>query len=351
MPKALVNGIHLHYLQVGDADAREDLVMLHGLASNMAFWYFHYAHEFSQRFRMTLLDLRGHGGSDMPRSGYAPAQLADDVGALLDHLGIGQAHFVAHSFGGTVTLHHARRRPGAVLSLVLADSHVPGLGGRAAPGTWAHGRVIQPVLQRHGIDLDTDDPHFGFRMLEIMARLRLRDRAVPPDLMRLFGPVMDKFGQRTASQWLELLETTTAERDFLESKSLSADDLRAFDFPICAIYGEASHARRTGDELCKLWPDAEFRLMRSAGHFFPVSRADELIVLCHRFWDNLAVESRTVRRPDDTRAYFQSDRFYQADGAWFCAMRESAPLGPFASREEAARQLAMALEASQVPCL
>ncbi len=347
MPKALVNGVHLHYLQVGDAAARENLVMVHGLASNLAFWYFQYAHEFAKRFRVTLFDLRGHGGSDVPSSGYKPADLSLDVGGLLDHLGISEAHFIAHSFGGLVTLHHARRRPGAVRSLVLADSHVPGLlGVRAAPGTWERGRaVIRPVLQRHGIDLDTDDPHFGFRLLSVMAQLRLSEHPVPEELMRLFGPVMVKFGRHTAAQWLKLLATTTAEADFLDGGSLQDDELRKFDFPIFAIYGDSSHARRTGDELCKVWPEAEFRLMRGAGHFFPVSRTDELIALCNRFWESSADESRKVRRPNDDRAYFQSDRFYMIDDGWYCSLREGGRLGPFGSREEAAVQLAAVLAA------
>jgi pimeloyl-ACP methyl ester carboxylesterase len=346
MPKALVNGVHLHYLQLGDAAARENLVMVHGLASNLAFWYFQYAPEFAKRFRVTLLDLRGHGGSDVPASGYRPADMSLDVGGLLDHLGIAEAHFIAHSFGGLVTLHHARRRPGAVRSLVLADSHVPGLlGVRAAPGTWARGQVIRPVLQRHGIDLDTDDPHFGFRLLGVMARLRMSEQPVPEELMRLFGPVMVKFSRHTAAQWLNLLSTTTAEADFLDGGSLLDDELRKFDFPICAIYGDSSHARRTGDELCWVWPEAEFRLLRGAGHFFPVRYAHELIALCNRFWESSASESLKVRRPNDTRAYFQSDRFYMIDDGWYCSLREGVRLGPFGSRKEAAAQLAAVLAA------
>lgn len=348
MPKALVNGVHLHYLQVGDAAARENLVMVHGLASNLAFWYFQYAHEFAKRFRVTLFDLRGHGGSDVPSSGYKPADLSLDVGGLLDHLGIAEAHFVAHSFGGLVALHHARRRPGAVRSLVLADSHVPGLLGvqGASTGSWVRGQqVIRPVLQRHGIDLDTDDPHFGFRLLGVMARLRLSEQPVPEELMRLFGPVMVKFGRHTAAQWLKLLTTTTAEADFLDGGSLQDNELRKFDFPIFAIYGDSSHARRTGDELCNVWPEAEFRLMQGAGHFFPVSRADELIALCNQFWQGRTNESRKVRRPNDTRAFFQSDRFYMIDDGWYCSLREGGRLGPFVSREEAAAQLAAVLAA------
>jgi hypothetical protein len=179
-----------------------------------------------------------------------------------------------------------------------------------------------------------------------MARLRLSDRPVPEELLRLFGPVMQKFGRHTAAQWLKLLETTTAEADFMDSEPLQRDRLRGFGFPICAIYGDGSHARRTGDELREVWPEAEFRLVRGAGHFFPMSRAEELIEQCNRFWDRCGNGGKRVRRPSDTRAYFQSDRFYMINDGWYCSLREGERLGPFASRDEAARQLAVTLAKS-----
>jgi pimeloyl-ACP methyl ester carboxylesterase len=345
MPKALVNGVSLHYVQVGDGGAhhRENLVMLHGLASNLAFWYFQYAHEFARRFRVTLIDLRGHGASDITPEGYSPSELARDVGGLLEKLHIGPAHFMAHSFGGLVALHHARREPGSVRSLVLADSYVPSLRKHASTPIWKHGKLIQPILTRHGIELDTDDPHFGFHLLGVMAGLRVHDRAVPEELQHVFGPVMGKFSRRDAERWLNLLRSTTAEADFFELGELLPDELRKFDFPILALYGEGSHAKHTGDELCQVWPEAEFRLVRNAGHFFPVSRADEVIVECNRFWDSCDDSSRRVRRPHDTRAYFQSDRFYMENGEWYCKMRGEPPLGPFASREDAIEQFAIAI--------
>ena len=38
MPKVRVNGIDLHYQRAGRGP---DLVLIHGLAANLAFWYFH----------------------------------------------------------------------------------------------------------------------------------------------------------------------------------------------------------------------------------------------------------------------------------------------------------------------
>src|SRR5438046_4762158 len=105
-------------------DEPEDLVMVHGLAANMAFWYFKYACELARDFRVTVFDLRGHGRSQITPSGYTPDNLAVDLACLLDQLGIGSAHLLAHSFGGVVALRFALQRPERVRSLVLADTHV-----------------------------------------------------------------------------------------------------------------------------------------------------------------------------------------------------------------------------------
>src|SRR5688572_22636697 len=99
MPTALVNGARINYVQsepVGGAD--EDLVMVHGLATSLAFWYFPYASLFAQRYRVTVFDLRGHGRSEMTPGGYTPQAQAADLEGLMDHLGIETAHLVAHSY-------------------------------------------------------------------------------------------------------------------------------------------------------------------------------------------------------------------------------------------------------------
>jgi pimeloyl-ACP methyl ester carboxylesterase len=126
VPIAEVNGVRLNYLQTEEADGqtRPDLVMIHGLATNMAFWYLPYAPIFAKRFRVTLYDLRGLGRSQMTTGGYTPHNLAEDLSALLDHLGIARAHILAHSFGGVVALNLACSEPRRVQSLVLADTHV-----------------------------------------------------------------------------------------------------------------------------------------------------------------------------------------------------------------------------------
>lgn len=352
MPVATVNGVRLNYLQLdepGEAQGtaeREDLVMVHGLATNLAFWYFAYAPVFAKQFRVTLYDLRGHGRSEMPTSGYRPDELAADLAALMDHLGIDKAHFLAHSFGGVVTMNLARRQPQRLRSMVLADSHISAVRHEATPQAWSYGHSIQPLLDRHGLDLDTRDPYFGYKLLTRVAQLQLRDAPVPTELLDLVSPMMGKGGARTAAQWLKLMATTGAEAEMMGNDGLSLEELRMFEFPIFAMYGDNSQARLTGGELLSVWPHAEFRRVRDAGHFFPASRPDEVISACQRFWNGeFTASPRQHRAGELQRSYFRSDRVFRTDGSWYFTTREQNRVGPFAEPQEAHENLARYISA------
>ena len=101
MPRIRANGVMMHYQQGGDGP---DVLMVHGLYSSLAFWYFSVYRYLVSHFRLTMYDLRGHGLSDMPSSGYTCHDLAADLLALLDALGVNRAHVIGHSFGASVAL-------------------------------------------------------------------------------------------------------------------------------------------------------------------------------------------------------------------------------------------------------
>jgi hypothetical protein len=107
-----------------------------------------------------------------------------------------------------------------------------------------------------------------------------------------------------------------------------------------ALYGDRSQARFTGDELLNLWPHATFRRVRDAGHFFPTTRADEVLRLCRRFWDGELAEGSPHRVGESDERHFRSDRIYESGGSWYCLTRERTTLGPFAEIETARAELA-----------
>lgn len=275
MPIVHLPEVDLHYLQVatGTAPARGEVVMIHGLAASLAFWYLRLAPALADDYRVTLFDLRGHGRSAMPTKGYSPAAMAADLCGLLDRLGIGCAHVVAHSFGGLIALHFARLHPERVRSLTLLDVRVPALQGGRKLHQRGYVARIRALAERLGLPHDEHDPNFGFRLLEEMARWQLR---APERAARLFAglsPFHGRSGTAAARHWLKLLEQTEARHE-LASDKLTADKLAPLTVPTLALYGEHSQALPSGEALHELWPHARFAVVPGAGHFFPASRPE-----------------------------------------------------------------------------
>lgn len=117
-----VNGIKLYYEWHG-SEAAFPVVFVNGLTSDTASWTFQVP-AFAPHFRVLLYDCRGQGQSDKPLGPYSTAFHAYDLLALLDALGIHQAHIVGLSNGGAVAMHLAAGHPDRVARLVLADTLV-----------------------------------------------------------------------------------------------------------------------------------------------------------------------------------------------------------------------------------
>jgi 3-oxoadipate enol-lactonase len=122
MPYINVNDVKIYYETHGKGDT---IVFLNGILANTSSWMKQVAF-FSRRFRVILLDFRGQGNSDKPATKYPMEMHAEDVKALLDHLGISSVHMVGISFGGEVALVFAAKYPERLRSLVVACavSHV-----------------------------------------------------------------------------------------------------------------------------------------------------------------------------------------------------------------------------------
>ncbi len=87
---------------------------------------------------MTAYDLRGHGYSDVPPTGYTSADHAADLLALMDRIGARTARLVGHSFGGVIAAHAAAIAPERVEAVVLSDPYFPALRHLEDVSKWGH---------------------------------------------------------------------------------------------------------------------------------------------------------------------------------------------------------------------
>jgi len=120
MPKVKVNGVELHYEVYG---AGKDVVLCHGFSGSHQDW----AHPISalmSEYRVIVMDHRGHGSSEAPSSpeAYSIETFAEDVRALMAHLGVKRCCLGGHSMGGFIALELALGHPELVAALVLVDT-------------------------------------------------------------------------------------------------------------------------------------------------------------------------------------------------------------------------------------
>jgi pimeloyl-ACP methyl ester carboxylesterase len=118
MPHATTDdGIRLSYEETGQGTP---LIFVHEFAGDHRSYEAQLRH-FSRRYRAIAFNARGYPPSDVPDdiSAYSQARAADDILAVLDHVGAERAHVAGISMGAFATLHFGLRHPGRALSLCL----------------------------------------------------------------------------------------------------------------------------------------------------------------------------------------------------------------------------------------
>ncbi|MEV6310886.1 alpha/beta fold hydrolase [Streptomyces sp. NPDC051840] len=190
-------GCALHYDDRGPSDGLP-VVLVHGHPFNRTLWAPSAEALAADGYRVITPDLRGYGDSDVTPGKVLLSGFADDIAALLDHLGLGRAVVGGVSMGGQITMEFQRRHPHRVLALVLSDTSAPaetdegkafrnaladrlraeGMDGYAA-------EVIDKMLAPYNV---TEQPEVAERVLGMMratnpegAAAALRGRAERPD--------------------------------------------------------------------------------------------------------------------------------------------------------------------------
>ena len=108
MPTAELGDIRLYYEDFGEG---EPLLFIHGLGSSTRDWE-NQVRYFSDRYRVVVPDLRGHGNSEKPPGPYSIPLFADDIAELITTLDLAPTHVVGLSLGGFVASQLAVERAG-----------------------------------------------------------------------------------------------------------------------------------------------------------------------------------------------------------------------------------------------
>jgi 3-oxoadipate enol-lactonase/4-carboxymuconolactone decarboxylase len=116
--------VHAHdltiHVQLSGPPGAPPLLLLHSLGTSLHVWDAQ-AEALSRSFRVIRPDLRGHGLTTVTHTASI-ARMAQDALAVLDALGVGQAHVAGLSIGGMIAQSLAAQAPDRVASLILCDT-------------------------------------------------------------------------------------------------------------------------------------------------------------------------------------------------------------------------------------
>jgi pimeloyl-ACP methyl ester carboxylesterase len=235
--KVIANGIRQHYHLSGEG--QQLVVFIHGLVmDDLSSWYFTLAPGIARHSTVLLYDMRGHGRSECPASGYRVTDFVCDLRSLINELGLQDRplHLVANSFGGIVATSFAHMYPGSVSSLILLDAHLP---------------------NRDCIDM----------MSASMAMTEEeKKKAVEDDFQNWPGKKNPLKIKKLAEKTRLLLEQTSLVEDLKTSDLLSDADFSAIRVPVLAVYGEHSDIHAQGEKLSRLLPGCRFVTLDEGSH-------------------------------------------------------------------------------------
>ncbi len=249
MPFLSNAGVSLRYDRAGSGPA---VLLVHGWAANRTFWE-RQVMALRDRHTVVTVDLRGHGESSPPRTGYTIGAIAGDLEHLVRALGVPRIALVGWSLGGLVALELARR-----------------LGDRAS--------ALGLVCTTAGGVTDAKNP------LAEPDRVREMKAAIAADFrafVREFAPQLFKDPKSPLLAWVagQLQKTPphVAEATF---DGFLAADLRAeakkLAVPTAVLHGthDALLPLAHGEDLAKRIPGAKLTVFKESGHAPPLEEPE-----------------------------------------------------------------------------
>jgi uncharacterized protein (TIGR04551 family) len=118
-----VDGVRLHYRELGRGDDRPPVVLVHGFSASVDTWR-GVQEALARDFHVIAFDLAGFGWSSRPAMDYSPVSQARLLWRALDRLGVGDVALVGHSWGSSVVLTMAVEQPARVRRIALYAAYV-----------------------------------------------------------------------------------------------------------------------------------------------------------------------------------------------------------------------------------
>ncbi len=254
MPYAQLSDARIYYETDGSGHA---VVFIHGLSLDRRLWDGQVG-PLSRSYMMVRYDLRGHGLSEAPRTGYSLPHYARELRELVDCLGLRRPSLVGLSMGGNVAIEYALTYPDRLETLTLVDSGLMGF-----EDTGAFTRTMEKrkaLVRREGVG---EKFVRAFMMSVLFKRVR-RD----PAKRQLARSMVAAW---SGASWLDTAVYPKPERS-------QAERVHAIKAPTLVLVGEHDDRRfhHIADLLASRIPVVRKHVVPDAGHLPPMESPEAL---------------------------------------------------------------------------
>ncbi len=246
-----VDGVRMHWAELGEASSRPPLVLLHGIADAHVSWRT-IAPALARDRLVRMLDLPGCGLSDRPDASYRLEWEAEMVARWLERLGLTQVDVVGHSYGGGVAQMLLLACPTRVRRIGLIASG--GLGRDL--GFWLKFASFPVAVERGG------QPFMAFGTRRALGSPREEDQADIRELAAMNAR------PGTARAFSRMVRDVIDWRGQTRLFSQRVHEVQTFP-PVAVFWGErdtiipVAHGRAFADSM----PGAVFRSFPDGGHY------------------------------------------------------------------------------------
>lgn len=239
MPIIEVNGLKTNYLFLegrGGPTPRPMVAFIHGLGTDsLASFYLTLAAPVTAAgIDILAYDLRGHGKTDQPPTGYTVGHFTDDLAGLLDALGIDRpAHMIGNSFGGTLAFAMQAAYPERVASVVSIESEPP-------------------------------TPIWATRLAETLVNVK-RDLGREDTYLWVASTFSSHHARLSRLAYQRLTATSMAE-EIPKGPLIELDDLQRIDCPVLSIVGDEGFQADDPYLLESMLPDCRTEIIHGQDH-------------------------------------------------------------------------------------
>ena len=248
MAQAVCNGVQISYDDNGMKTPNPPVVFLHAHGLNRSMWD---RQKLALRgeYRVVTYDLRGHGRSEKPSTGYGRDVEVADLAALLEHVGIPKAHLVGLSRGAAVALAFAAAHPERTASVIAMGA---------------------------GYDFPRLMPEFADQRLQTMATLRAEGLRAAKDYWAELPIFASLAENEDAADWAEEMLLTYTGAHWLDQNPPQDPSLAGLagrvSAPTLLMVGEKdlSGFHACADELAAKIEGVEKMVVPGVGHLMAI---------------------------------------------------------------------------------